>query len=144
MEQRISLVTLGVADVSRSLEFYKSLGWSGQEVNETVFFQAGGIGVVLWQQDKLAIDASVEKFAGLGFRGVAIAHNVRTKDEVDRVIAAAQAACGVITKAPAETLYGGYAGYFADPDGHLWEIADNPGFTLNADGTLTIPELGDQ
>jgi predicted lactoylglutathione lyase len=144
MEQRISLVTLGVSDVSRSFEFYKGLGWRGQEVEETVFFQTGGIGVVLWQQDKLADDASVGRLSGSGFRGVAIAHNVRTKDEVDGVIAAVEAAGGSITRAPAETFYGGYAAYFTDPDEHVWEVAYNPGFPISDDGALTIPDFGSQ
>jgi predicted lactoylglutathione lyase len=144
MEQRISLVTLGVSDVSRSFEFYKSLGWRGQEVEETVFFQTGVIGIVLWHQDKLADDAAVEQVSGSGFRGVAIAHNVRTKDEVDVVIAAVNAAGGSITRAPADTFYGGYAGYFTDPDGHVWEIAYNPGFPISDDGALTIPDFGNQ
>jgi uncharacterized protein len=144
MEQRISLITLGVSDVSRAFAFYQRLGWHGQEVEETVFFQTGGIAVVLWQQDKLADDAALPRSSGSGFRGVALAHNVRQKDEVDTVIAAAQAAGGTVTRAPADTFYGGYAGYFADPDGHVWEIAYNPGFALSDDGTLTIPDFGSQ
>ncbi len=142
MEQRISLVTLGVSDLSRSFDFYQRLGWHGQEVEETVFFQTGGIGVVLWHQDKLADDARVEPVTGAGFRGVAIAHNVRTKDEVDLVIAEVRAAGGTVTRAPADTFYGGYAAYFTDPDGHAWEIAYNPGFPISDDGTLTIPDFG--
>jgi uncharacterized protein len=144
MEQRITLVTLGVSDVSRAFEFYERLGWHGQEVEDTVFFQTGGIGVVLWQQDKLADDAALGRRSGSGFRGVALAHNVRVKAEVDAVIAAAQAAGGTVTRAPADTFYGGYAGYFTDPDGHVWEIAYNPGFPLSDDGSLTIPDFGDR
>lgn len=144
MEQRISLITLGVTDVSRSFDFYQRLGWHGQEIEETVFFQTGGIGVVLWQQDKLAHDAGVEQVSGSGFRGFAVAHNVRTKDEVDVVIAAAEGAGGSITQAPADTFYGGYAGYFTDPDGHVWEVAYNPGFPIGDDGALTIPDFGNQ
>jgi uncharacterized protein len=144
MEQRISLVTLGVSNVSRSFTFYQRLGWHGQEVEETVFFQTGGIGVVLWQQDKLAEDAAVGPLSVAGFRGVAIAHNVRTKDEVDSVLVAVQAAGGSITRAAADTFYGGYAGYFTDPDGHVWEVAYNPGFPLSDDGALTLPDFGNQ
>jgi uncharacterized glyoxalase superfamily protein PhnB len=143
MEQRISLVTLGVSDVGRAFEFYQRLGWRGQEVEETVFFQTGGMAVVLWHQDKLAADAALPRLSGSGFRGVALAHNVRSKDDVDAIVAAAQAAGGTVTRAPADTFYGGYAGYFADPDGHAWEIAYNPGFTLGDDGSLTLPDLGD-
>src|SRR4051794_16510525 len=142
MEQRIRLITLGVSDVSRSFDFYKRLGWSGQEVDETVFFQTGSIGVVLWHEDKLADDAAVKHVSGAGFRGVAIAHNVRTTDEVDVIIAAAEAAGASITRPAADTFYGGYAAYFADPDGHVWEIAYNPGFPLGDDGALTIPDFG--
>jgi len=144
MEQRICLVTLGVSNVSRSFDFYKRLGWHGQEVEQTVFFQTGVIGVVLWQQDKLADDAGVKPVLGAGFRGTAIAHNVRTKDEVDAVLAAVVAAGGRITRTPAETFYGGYAAYFTDPDGHVWEIAYNPGFPISGSGALTIPDFGNQ
>lgn len=142
MEQRISLITLGVSDLARSLDFYTRLGWRGQKVEQTVFFQTGGIGVVLWQQDKLADDAGVDPVTGPGFRGVALAHNVRTKNEVDAVIAVVQAAGGSVTRFPADTFYGGYAAYFTDPDGHVWEIAYNPGFALSDDGSLSIPDFG--
>jgi predicted lactoylglutathione lyase len=144
MEQRISLITLGVSDVSRAFDFYTRLGWHGHEIEETVFFQTGGVGVVLWQQDKLAEDAAVPRISASGFRGVAIAHNVRAKNEVDVVIATAQAAGGSVTRAPADTFYGGYAAYFSDPDGHIWEVAFNPGFPLSADGAITIPDFAAQ
>jgi predicted lactoylglutathione lyase len=144
MEQRISLVTLGVSDVSRAFAFYHRLGWSGQEIDDTVFFQTGGIAVVLWDEDKLADDAALPRSSGSGFRGVALAHNVRAKDDVDAIIAAAQAAGGTVTRAAADTFYGGYAGYFADPDGHVWEIAYNPGFALSDDGSLTVPDFGNR
>jgi predicted lactoylglutathione lyase len=144
MEQRISLITLGVSDVTRASAFYQRLGWRGQEVEETVFFQTGGIAVVLWHQDKLADDAALPRFSGSGFRGIALAHNVGERDEVDAIVAAAQAAGGTVTRPPADTFYGGYAGYFADLDGHLWEIAYNPGFALSDDGSLTVPDFGNQ
>ena len=140
MEQRISLITLGVGDVRRSRVFYEALGWRGQEVEETVFFQTGGMAVVLWHQDKLADDAGLDPVGG-GFRGFAVAQNVRSREEVDAVIAAAQTAGATVTRPPAETFYGGYAGYFTDPDGHAWEIAHNPGFTLTADGSLVLPDF---
>jgi predicted lactoylglutathione lyase len=143
MEQRISLVTLGVSDLSRAFEFYQRLGWHGQEVEGTVFFQTGGIGLILWHQDKLADDAGLESSSGTGFRGVALAHNVRAKDEVDSIISAAQAAGGTVARTPADTFYGGYAGYFTDPDGHAWEIAYNPGFSIAEDGSITIPDFTD-
>lgn len=142
MEQRISLVTLGVADVSRSREFYNRLGWRGQEVEETAFFQAGGTALVLWGADKLADDAGIAPTASDGFHGMALAHNVRSRAEVDEIIAAAESAGAEVTRRPAETSYGGYAGYFADPDGHAWEIAYNPGFPLADDGSITIPDFG--
>ena len=141
MEQRISLITLGVADLARAKAFYEQLGWSGQEVQETVFFQAGGLAVVLWGQDKLADDAGLEPRTGEGFRGMSLAQNVRSTAEVDAIVSAAEAAGATVTKPPAETFYGGYAGYFTDPDGHAWEIAFNPGFTLADDGTLTLPDF---
>ena len=141
MDQRVSIVTLGVGDVARAKAFYEALGWRGQEVEETVFFQAGGMALILWDRAKLAADAGVDDPAPTGFDGIALAQNVRSRAEVDEVLAAAERAGGRITHAPAETFYGGYAGYFADPDGHLWEIAHNPGFTIEADGSLTLPDF---
>ena len=141
MEQRVSLITLGVADVARARAFYEQLGWRGQEVEETVFFQAGAMAVVLWGRSKLADDAGVADGEGDGFDGVALAQNVRTPAEVDQVLAAAAAAGATVTRPAATTFYGGYAGYFRDPDGHSWEIAHNPGFTLGDDGSLTLPDF---
>jgi uncharacterized glyoxalase superfamily protein PhnB len=141
MEPRISLITLGVRDVSRSAAFYERLGWHGQEVQGAVFYQAGGLGLVLWGEDTLAGDAAIERLPGTGFRGVALAHNVRSRDEVDAVLARAQEAGATVTRAPGDTFYGGYAGYFADPDGHAWEVAFNPGFPINEDGSITIPDF---
>ena len=140
MDQRVSLITLGVADVGASKRFYERLGWhAGLEVQETVFFQAGDSILTLWGRDKLAADSGVEDGGGWG--GVTLAHNVRSTDEVDRVIAQARAAGGRIAREPAETFYGGYAGVFLDPDGHTWEVAWNPGFPLDDDGRLRLPEL---
>jgi uncharacterized glyoxalase superfamily protein PhnB len=141
VEQRVSLITLGVADVGRARRFYEDLGWRGQEVEETVFFQAGGSAVVLWGREKLAADGGVEDAGEDGFGGVALAQNVRSRAEVDATMAAATAAGASITKPAAETFYGGYAGYFTDPDGHAWEIAWNPGFALAADGSLELPDM---
>ena len=142
MEQRVSLITLGVLDVHRARAFYERLGWQGQEVQETVFFQAGGIAVTLWGRDKLALDSGVTDERAADFSGVALAHNVRSEAEVDEVIEAAQAAGATVTRPPAKTFYGGYAGVFADLDGHLWEIAHNPGFPLDEDGSITVPDFG--
>jgi uncharacterized protein len=142
MEQRVSLITLGVADLRRSRAFYEQLGWRGQETEETVFFQTGGSAVVLWGREKVAADARIDDDGRSTFGGIALAHNVASRDEVNRVVDTAARAGGTVTKAPRETFYGGYAGFFRDPDGHVWEIAHNPGFTLNADGTLTLPDFG--
>ncbi|HVT75947.1 MAG TPA: VOC family protein [Acidimicrobiales bacterium] len=142
MDQRVSIVTLGVADLARARAFYGALGWSGQEVEETVFFQAGGMVVVLWGREKLAADARVDDDGASGFGGVVLAQNVASRDEVDAVLRDAAAAGGVVTTPAEQTFYGGYAGHFRDLDGHVWEIAHNPGFTLNADGTLTLPDFG--
>ncbi|MGI5525686.1 VOC family protein [Micromonospora sp. CA-259024] len=141
MEQRISLITLGVNDVPRAKAFYEHLGWRGQEVEETVFLQAGGVALVLWARDKLAADAGIDDPGTDGFGGVSLAQNVRSRAEVDEVIATAVEAGAAVTKPARETFYGGYAGYFTDPDGHVWEIAWNPGFPLGPDGSLTVPDF---
>ena len=138
MDQRISLVTLGVDDLDRARAFYAALGWRGQEVEETVFFQAGPLALVLWDRGKLAADSGVPGTGG-GFDGMVLAQNVRSAAEVDAVVAAARDACATVTRPPAATFYGGYAGVFLDPDGHAWEIAFNPGFTLDDDGALVLP-----
>lgn len=141
MEQRISLVTLGVRNLARAKAFYEALGWQGQEVQETVFFQAGGIAVVLWARDKVADDAQVADSGNDGFGGVALAHNVRSRDEVDSILATASQAGATITKPAQATFYGGYAGFFTDHDGHVWEIAHNPGFALTDTGELVVPDF---
>ena len=133
------MVTLGVADVERSRAFYEALGWRGQTVQDTVFFQAGGLAVVLWGREELAADAGVPLVVG---SSVALAHNVRLRQEVDDAVAAVVEAGGTVTRPPGETFYGGYAAYVADPDGHLWEVAHNPGFPLADDGSLVVPDLG--
>ncbi len=138
VEQRVSLITLGVEDVRRSRAFYEQLGWRGQEVEGTVFFQLGGLALVLWGRDLLAEDCGVPD--GLG--GAALAHNVRSRAEVDRVLSAAGTAGASISRAARDTFYGGYAGCFRDLDGHVWEIAYNPGFPLADDGSITVPDFG--
>jgi catechol 2,3-dioxygenase-like lactoylglutathione lyase family enzyme len=142
MEQRVSLITLGVADLARSRAFYEQLGWHGQELEETVFFQAGGQAIVLWGRAKVAADAGIDDDGTARFGGIVLAHNVASREEVDRVVAAAAGAGAEVTKQPTETFYGGYAGFFRDPDGHPWEVAHNPGFTLGPDGALTLPDFG--
>ena len=141
MEQRVSLITLGVADLQRARSFYQRLGWKGQETEETVFFQAGGIALVLWGRDKLALDCGINDEHSAGFSGVVLAHNVRSDAEVDQVIATAERAGATVTRPSAKTSYGGYAGCFTDLDGHAWEISHNPGFPLAEDGSLTIPDF---
>ena len=141
MEPRVSLVTLGVTDLARAKAFYAALGWEGQEVQETVFVQAGPLAIVLWSREKLAEDSGIEDDGG-SFGGMALAQNVRSREEVDAIVVAAEAAGASVTRPPAETFYGGYAGVFRDPDGHVWEIAHNPGFTLADDGALILPDFG--
>ena len=140
MEQRLSLVTLGVADVARSRRFYEALGWkgSGPADGSVVFFQAGGMIVSLWSRAALVHDSGL-KDTGATFSGIALAHNVRRKEDVDAVIREAVAAGGTLVKAAADVFWGGYQGYFADPDRHVWEIAWNPGFTITADGLTRLP-----
>jgi len=142
MDQRLSLVTLGVTDVPRARAFYEQLGWRGQEVEETVFLPAGGVVLVLWGRDELAADAGVTDAAEAGgFGGIVLAHNVRSEEEVAEIVAAAEAAGATVTRPPGPTFYGGFAGCFADPDGHLWEIAHNPGFAFAEDGSIVVPDF---
>ncbi|MFD5842251.1 VOC family protein [Streptomyces chartreusis] len=142
MEQRITLITLGVSDLARSKAFYEALGWRGQEVEETVFFQAGGLGLVLWGREKLARDCGLEPGAASGFGGIALAHNVRSEAEVDAILAVVERAGGTVTKPAAVNVIGFYSGAFTDPDGHAWEVAHNPGFPLAEDGSVTLPDFG--
>lgn len=141
MQQRVSLITLGVSDVERARRFYEQLGWRGQTVEETVFFQAGGMAVALWSRERLAADCGLRPGPTGVFGGVALAHNVRSEAEVDELVAAAERAGATVTRRPATTFYGGYAGVFTDPDGHPWEIAYNPGFAMAADGSIELPDF---
>ncbi|WP_210585108.1 VOC family protein [Streptomyces sp. GESEQ-35] len=142
MEQRVTLITLGVSDLARSKAFYEALGWRGQEVAETVFFQAGGLGLVLWGREKLARDCGLEPGPAAGFGGIALAHNVRSEAEVDELLAVVEQAGGTVTKPAAVNEIGFYSSAFVDPDGHAWEVAHNPGFPLAEDGTVTLPDFG--
>jgi catechol 2,3-dioxygenase-like lactoylglutathione lyase family enzyme len=138
MEQRLSLVTLGVADLGRSLRFYEALGWRRHgDQAEVAFFQAGGIVIGLWSRESLAEDARVPA-GGAGFGGIALAYNTRAKEDVDAVLAEAEAAGATITKPAEEAFWGGYTGYFADPDGHLWEVAWNPSWTIAENGSVKL------
>lgn len=140
MEQRLSLITLGVKDVMASRRFYEQLGWkaAGTSQETVAFFQLGGIGLALYGYTDLASDASLpgEK---TGFGGIALAYNTRTLEEVDTVLAQVKMAGGSILKPGKDAVWGGYAGYFADLDGYPWEVAWNPAFPLDASGAITIP-----
>jgi catechol 2,3-dioxygenase-like lactoylglutathione lyase family enzyme len=137
MEQRVSLVTLGVADIARARAFYEALGWSGESPDgDVVFFQAGGMIVALWGRAKLAEDSVVQDSGGWG--GVTLAHCVGSPAEVDAVLVQAEAAGARIGRPGAPTFWGGYSGVFVDPDGHPWEVAHNPGWVLAEDGTVRL------
>ena len=139
MEQRLSVVTLGVGDLDRAAAFYEQgLGWSrvGDDPG-IVFFQLPGMVLGVWSREKLAAEAGVTD-TGAAFGGIALAYNARSRAEVDVVLAEAQAAGGTVTAPAGETFWGGYSGYFTDPDGHLWEVAHNPFWTLGEDGAVRI------
>jgi uncharacterized protein len=140
MEQRLTTITLGVTDLERSRSFYEALGWkTGADPGaDVVFFPAGGMVLALWDRDKLAEDSGVENTPGWG--GVTPAHNVRSPAEVDTVIEEARAAGADIAREPGETFWGGYSGIFVDPDGHPWEVAHNPHWTIEDDGSVTLPD----
>jgi uncharacterized protein len=138
MQQRVSVITLGVSDLARSRAFYESLGWrsGASPEDDVVFFQSGGMVVALWDRARLAEDSAVSDPGGWG--GVTLAHNVRTEAEVDAVIDEARAAGAAIGREPAATFWGGYSGVFIDPDGHPWEVAHNPGWVIAPDGSVAL------
>ena len=138
MEQRVSLITLGVSDLERARAFYEKLGWTTGAApdDDVVFFQAGGMIVALWSRAQLAEDTVVEDGGGWG--GITLAYNVRSPAEVDAVLAEAASAGATIGRPGAETFWGGYSGVFIDPDGHAWEIAHNPHWTLDDDGSVKL------
>ena len=138
MREAVSLITLGVSDYERAKSFYEALGWStALEIEETAFFQANGVVLVLWARDKLAADSGIDD-DGSSWGGIALAHNVASREEVDAIVEQARTNGATVTREPAETFYGGYAGVFRDPDGHAWEIAHNPGFGLAPDGSVIL------
>jgi uncharacterized protein len=141
MEQRISLITLGVSDLERSRVFYERLGWqrSVREADGVVFFQAGGMALALYPRADLAKDANLSP-EGRGFVRVTLSYNARSRAEVDAVLAEARAAGAKLLKPAQEAFWGGYSGYFADPDGFPWEVAWNPSFPIAPDGSLSLPE----
>lgn len=139
MDQRLSLVTLGVGDLRRAVSFYSALGWKpGNDVaaQDVAFFQGPGTVIALWHRDELAKDSAVEDPGGWG--GVTLAYNTRSNDEVDSVIEEARSAGAAIGREPAATFWGGYSGIFIDPDGHPWEVAHNPHWTITEDGQTRI------
>jgi uncharacterized protein len=140
MDQRLSLITLGISDLDRSRKFYEALGWTtgAKEADDVAFFQAGGMIVALWDRGKLAEDSVVKDSGGWG--GVTLAYNTRSTDEVDTVIEEARAAGATIGREPAETFWGGYSAIFIDPDGHPWEVAHNPRWTITEDGATVLPD----
>jgi predicted lactoylglutathione lyase len=138
VEQRVSLITLGVADLGRARAFYEGLGWhtNAEPGDDVVFFQAGGMVVALWDRAKLAEDSAVTDAGGWG--GITLAHNVGSAQDVDAVLDEARAAGAEIGREGAKTFWGGYSGVFIDPDGHPWEIAHNPDWTLHEDGSVKL------
>jgi uncharacterized protein len=141
MEQRMSIITLGVADLQRSREFYERLGWRRSMANTEgiAFFQTGGMALALYPRHDLAKDANVSA-QGDGFSGISLAYNARTRAEVDAVLHEAVAAGAKLVKPAEEAFWGGYSGYFSDPDSFLWEVAWNPSFPIAEDGSVRIPE----
>ena len=140
MEQRLSLVTLGVRDLERARRFYQALGWRSGAAPEddVVFFEAGGMIVALWDRAKLAEDSAVEDGGGWG--GVTLAYNTRSPEEVDAVIEEARAAGATIAREPGPTFWGGYSAIFVDPEGHPWEVAHNPAWTIDDSGAVRLGE----
>lgn len=138
MEQRVSLVTLGVRDLARARAFYEALGWTSgaNPADDVVFFQAGGMIVSLWGRDQLAKDTVVEDSGGWG--GVTLAYNTRSPAEVDAVLEEVRRAGGTVTREGGETFWGGYSGAFADTEGHPWEVAHNPNWTVHDDGSVSL------
>jgi catechol 2,3-dioxygenase-like lactoylglutathione lyase family enzyme len=138
MQQRLSLITLGVSDLARARAFYEALGWTTGAApgDDVVFFQAGGMIVALWDRARLAEDSVVTDSGGWG--GVTLAYNTRSPEEVDAVLAEAEAAGATIGRPGAEAFWGGYSGVFIDPDGHPWEVAHNPSWTIQDDGSVRL------
>lgn len=141
VEQRISIVTLGVSDPVKSRAFFERLGWrrSVKGAEGIAFFQVGGIVLALYSRDELAKDAGVDSGGG-GFGGITLAYNARGREEVDTVLAEAVAAGATLRKPAQEAFWGGYSGYFADLDGYLWEVAWNPSFPIDSAGNIRLPE----
>ena len=137
--QRVTLITLGVADLDRSRQFYAALGWiPTREQEGVIFYQINGLVLGLFGLGPLAEDQG-RPDAVLGSGAMTLAQNFRTTEEVDAAFARALTAGAAALKKPEEVFWGGYSGYYADPDGHVWEVAMNPFWPLNDDGSLTLP-----
>jgi uncharacterized protein len=138
MKQRVSLITLGVGDLARARGFYEAIGWHTNAApdDDVVFFQAGDMVVALWDRARLAEDSGVEDGGGWG--GVTLALNFGSSEEVDAATEEARAAGATIARKPAETFWGGYSSLMIDPDGHPWEIAHNPHWTVTEDGGIQL------
>jgi len=140
VDQRVSLITLGVRDLARARGFYEALGWRtrAEPGDDVVFFQAGCMVVALWDRGRLAEDSGTSDSGGWG--GITLAYNARTRQEVDAVVDEAREAGATVAREPGDTFWGGYSGVFIDPEGHAWEVALNPRWTIGEDGSLTLPE----
>jgi hypothetical protein len=138
VDQRVSLVTLGVRDLGSARAFYEALGWrsGAAPADDVVFFQAGCLVVALWSRAELAKDSAVEDSGGWG--GITLAYNVSSPEQVDAVIEEARAAGATIGREPAKTFWGGYSAVFLDPEGHPWEVAHNPHWTVGPDGSTSL------
>jgi len=140
MEQRVSVITLGVGDLARAVRFYEALGWHAANdwaAQDVAFYEtSGGAVFALWGRGELTQDSGVVDSGGWG--GVTLAYNVRSREEVDAILAEAAAAGATIARPAGETFYGGYSGVFVDPDGHPWEVAHNPHWTIADDGSVSI------
>lgn len=141
MEQRLSMVSLGVESLERASKFYAAMGFTpaGCSDEHIVFYQLNGLALALYPRDLLAEDAQVPAEKG-GFSGITLAYNVREREEADQVLAQAKSAGGTVVKPAQDVFWGGYSGYFADPDGHLWEVSWNPFFPILEDGSIIVPE----
>ncbi len=141
MEQRLSIVTLGVEDIAASRAFYEGLGWKASSASNdsVVFIKLGGISLGLYGREALAEDANVPAGEKPGFAGIALAHNARSEAEVDEILREAESVGATILKKAEKVFWGGYSGYFSDPDGYAWEVAYNPFFEINEKGELELP-----
>ena len=142
MEQRISLITLGVADLQRAVNFYEQVvGWKPEQSPPgVVFFDLNGVVLALWPHDELAKDMNIPTGSFPSYRGSSLAHNARSEAEVDAIFARLKLHGATILKQPQKAFWGGYSGYFSDPDGHVWEIAYNPFWTIRQDGRVAMKQ----